>query len=90
MVPQASRIQLGFSEQLCGVVQLQHDMEQDVNDIAPSYSSLQFSIGPLQMALLLLDHGADANAGDNGSDSKAYQESEGELLWYLYHCTSLT
>ncbi len=78
MVPQASQIQLGFSAQLCGVVQPQ-DMEQDENNTAPSYSSLWSNIGPLQMALLLLDRGADANAGDNESDPEplSYQ-AEGE------------
>jgi ankyrin repeat protein len=48
---------------------------QDENRMTPSH--LQSDFGPVQIALALLDHGANVNAGIKG-ETPSSQESNGE------------
>ena len=78
---QVSQGQYGSGERVIGVAQ--HSQEggmdlnaQDKNQITPSY--LLSNPGPLQIAILLLHHGANLDARKNEGENSLCRETEGE------------
>jgi len=60
---------------------------QDEHQMTPSH--LQSNLGPIQIAILLLAHGANLNARKNGDEILLYQEIEGE--YYIHgDCVGIT
>ena len=81
-VQQVSRGRNGSQERGFGLVQQSHERGVDLNAqdesqmMRPKY--LPSNLGPIQMATLLLYHGADPNAGKTGGEGTSHQEIEGD------------
>ncbi|KAI9455272.1 ankyrin repeat-containing domain protein [Lactarius psammicola] len=71
-VQQGPRGQYGPQERGVGVAQ--RSPKHGENQTMPS--RFQSDLGPIQIAILLLDHGANLNAGNNGGETSTYQEME--------------
>ena len=89
-VQQVSPGHNGSQERGLGLVQqsLERGVDlnaQDENQMTrPRY--LPSNLGPIQMATLLLYHGADPNAGKNGGEDPSCQEIEGEYYIQAHLC----
>ncbi|KAI9449849.1 ankyrin repeat-containing domain protein [Lactarius psammicola] len=86
-VQQGPRSQYGPQERGIGVAQ--QSLKHDENQMTPSL--LQSDLCPIQIAILLLDHGANLNAGKNGGETSIYQGMEDGNKHHLtpLHLTSL-
>ncbi|KAI9455268.1 ankyrin repeat-containing domain protein, partial [Lactarius psammicola] len=86
-VQQGPRGQYGPQERGIGVAQ--QSLKHGENQMTPS--RFQSDLGPIQIALLLLDHGANLNAGNNGGETSIYQEMEDVNSYHLtpLHLTAL-